>query len=119
MPLSQSLLVLAASALLAAPPLRAQALAAARVGIAPRAAATTARPRVILAVDAPSAPRHARWPYVLGGAAVGAGVTGLVLANQIRHTDDGMVFPQYVVVAVGAGAGVGALLGWAVSAAIP
>ena len=115
----RSLLLLAVGVLLAVPPLRAQTLAAAQVGIAP-VAATTGAPRTLaLHVEASPAGGHARWPFVLGGAVVGAAATGLVVANQIRHTDDAMVFPQYVVVVVGAGAGVGALLGWAVSAALP
>ena len=110
---------LAAGVLLAVSPLRAQTLASARVGIAPLPATASAPRTLVLHVEAPAARGHARWPFVLGGAVVGAAATGLVVANQIRHTDDAMVFPQYVAVLVGAGAGVGALLGWAVSAAIP
>jgi hypothetical protein len=49
---------------------------------------------------------------------VGATAAGLVLANGIRHTDDAMVFPAYVAAFVGLGGGVGALGGWAVSAAV-
>ena len=115
----RSLLLLAVGVLLAGPPLRAQTLASAQVGIARMPAASGAPHTLVLHVEAPPAGRRARWPFVLGGAVVGAAATGLVVANQIRHTDDAMVFPQYVVVVVGAGAGVGALLGWAVSAALP
>ena len=115
---SPSLFLLGAVGLFAAAPLQAQALASMRIGITREASATGGSPRAAFRVAQAESRRHQRWPFVLGGAVVGATAAGLVLANGIRQTDDAMVFPQYVAAFIGVGAGIGALGGWAVSAVI-
>src|SRR5215203_2068389 len=79
--------------LIAALPLPAQRLASAQRGVSPASAprsALTALPSVPSAGRAHSVPR---WPYILGGAVVGAGVAGALLAREIRQSDDGMILP--------------------------
>jgi len=105
--------------LLIALPLPAQRLESAQRGVS-RASLPpvpfTATQSVPSAGRAHSVPR---WPFVLGGTVVGAGVAGALIAREIARSDDGMVLPIVPIAAgVVAGAGVGALSGWAVSAVI-
>ena len=61
-----------------------------------------------------------RWPFIVGGAVVGSAVGGALIAREIARGDnDGMVLPVVPIAgAVGAGAGVGMLGGWAISAVV-
>jgi hypothetical protein len=60
-----------------------------------------------------------RWPFILGGAVVGSAGAGVWLARSVKWDDDGMILPVVPIAAiVTAGAGIGALGGWAVSAIV-
>ena len=110
--------LLVVCAMLAALPgtaLGAQQLSAMRVGL-------TAPP--VRRLDSSSAPsvaasssvhRPRRWPYVVGGAVVGAAAGGIWLARQVARTDDAMVFPLFAAVPVALGSGLGALGGLTIS----
>lgn len=113
-----ALVVLGMVSCVAAARLPAQSLASARVGLAQRLAVSVA-PRAAPVFVIPAAgtgPR--RWPYVVVGALVGGAAGGVWVARRAARTDDAMVFPSYVAVAVAGGAAVGALGGLIVSVAI-
>jgi len=117
MTVSRSLTILGALAMVAATPLAAQEFVVTRLAIAPVAAPISAPSTAAMQVsDAAAGPRH-RWPYVVGGAAVGAIAGGLLLANRIGHEQDPRLVPRHAIVYIGLGAGLGALGGWALSGA--
>jgi hypothetical protein len=105
--------------LLVALPLQAQRLESAQRGVS--RASLPAVP-LVATRSVPAAGRVrsvSRWPFVLGGAVVGTGVAGALIAREIARSDDGMILPVVPIAGVViAGAGVGALGGWAVSAVI-
>jgi hypothetical protein len=105
--------------LIAALPLPAQRLESAQRGVA-RASVPPVPCTVTRSV--PSAGRAnslPRWPFILGGAVVGAGVAGMLIGREVARSDDGMILPVVPLAGiVVAGAGVGALGGWTVSAVI-
>jgi len=105
--------------LIAALPLPAQQLQRSQSGVtrATQSPLTLAAlTRVPSAVSAPPARPVRRWPFIVGGAVVGSAGAGLWLARGVKWDNDGMIFPVVPVAAVvTAGAGIGALGGWAVS----
>jgi hypothetical protein len=117
--LTKSLLVAVAGALLAATSLAAQDLASAHVGVA-RVLTATDRPlRASYQIEEALATQRPRWPFILGGAVIGAAAASFALTNALRLTDDAMIVPpQFIVGVVGVGAGIGALGGRAVSAVV-
>ena len=115
MRVSRSLVLLLAASLFAGATLRAQSLEASPTTLH-RAVAERARPgQVFLRIAASEARRPRRWPYVIGGAVLGAAGAGIWLGHAVNQSNDQMVFPQFVIGIVGIGAGVGALGGLIVS----
>jgi hypothetical protein len=115
--MTNSILLAACAVVLAVPgkALGAQQLSRMRVGLPERAAAALAAPAVVTVSVAAAKRRPKRWPYVLGGAVVGAVGMGFWIAYGVAHTDDAMVFPPLVVAELAVGAGVGALGGLMIS----
>ena len=115
---TRALLICSAVVFLAPAQLPAQRLAVARVALPspPVVSASLRAPSIAVPRSAVGEPR--RWPYVVGGAVVGGAAGGLWLAQRAARTDDAMVFPVYVVGAVGAGAALGALGGLIVSVVV-
>jgi hypothetical protein len=60
-----------------------------------------------------------RWPFIVGGAVMGSVGAGVWLARGVKWDDDGMALPVVPIAAVlTAGAGIGAIGGWTVSAVV-
>jgi hypothetical protein len=111
-------LSLVACALLAALPgttLGAQQLSAMRVGMTTPTVTTLDVRRTVTVAAPSSVHRPMRWPYVLGGAVLGAAAGGLWVARQVARNDDAMPFPLIIAAPIALGAGVGALGGLTVS----
>jgi len=100
-------------------PLPAQRLEHAQSGVT---RATQPRSTLVALTAVPSVHRARpvrRWPFILSGAVVGSVGAGVWLARGVKWDDDGMVVPVVPIAAVvAAGAGIGTIGGWAVSAII-
>jgi hypothetical protein len=100
-------------------PLRAQQLARAQRGAHPASSAPMAITAMGGIVAVGRSRPVPRWPFLVGGAVVGSAVGGALIARQIARSDDGMILPVVPIAgAVVAGAGVGMLGGWAISAVV-
>ena len=114
-------LQLVVCALLVAVPgtaLGAQQLSAMRVGVTTPTMTTLGVRSTVTVPAASSAHRPMRWPYVVGGAVLGAAAGGVWVARQVARNDDAMPFPLIIAAPIVVGAGVGALGGLTVSAII-
>lgn len=121
--ISKSLVTLGSLLLLSTAQLGAQQLADARVTlrpmVVPSPGAQLVAPIGLATTIGAFNPRTPhRWPYVVGGAVLGAIAGGVSLAARVKRTDDGMVFPMYMAGATATGAGLGALGGLIVSSIV-
>ena len=116
--LSRTVVALGTVATLTATSLSAQQLADACVGLGTQSAASYDAHAIVPPLVARSAQGPKRWPYVVGGALVGAVAGGTWIVHRVAHTDDAMGVPVYAVGVMAAGTGLGALGGLIVSAIV-